>query len=170
MKIKTKNRLLLLGIAVTMVLSYHLAVRKTLEVKEKHIQLENKVSIFQNGSRQLAMLKQKEMHYDSILLKHQLNGYSIQNNLLKMINSYAETHNIQVMNFSEPHSIVEKEVTVKTYRFTLKGKYNSIINLINKIEKDTKLGEIINLEFDRKENLRTSKRTLEATVMLKSFG
>lgn len=170
MSINSKIKFLFLGIAIIALLSYHFAIRKTVELNNQHTQLKHKISLFQNSPSQLAVLRQKEMYYDSILLVHQLSGSSIQNKLLSMINSYADANNIQVLNFSEPHSIVDLGVNAITYQFTLRGHYNPIISLIYKIEMDSKLGEIIHLEFDRKENLRTSKYTLESTVMLKSFG
>ncbi|WP_347922498.1 hypothetical protein [Pontimicrobium sp. SW4] len=119
--------------------------------------------------KQLSLLSQKKRHYDSILNKHKLNGKSIQNNLLQTINSYSKSHKLKIIEFLEPHIYNNNNHTEKTYQFQLEGNYNDIINLIHKIEQNTKYGEIINLHFEKKKNYKTGKYSLQASILLKSL-
>ena len=81
------------------------------------------------------------------------------------INLFSE----KVVNFLEPHETIQNDLTVKTYGFTLEGDYNAILRLAHKLEQETKLGEIINLHFEKKKNFRSWKYYLQAKVLLKSF-
>lgn len=167
---KTKNIVLLSGFLLTLIVCYHLAISNTLELKKQYNSLKQEETLFKNTPKQLSLLKQKLRYYDSILSKYQLGGSSIQNNLLKTINEFAESDNLKVIEFVEPHVINQNDLTIKTYQFTVEGDFNAILKLIHKLEQQTKFGEIINLNFEKKKNFRTGKYYLQAKVLLKSFG
>jgi hypothetical protein len=165
-----KNILLLVTVFVTLYICYLLAISKTLEQKKQYDSLSKEILLSQNAPKSLSLLKQKEVYYDSLLTKYQLGGSSIQNNLLKVINYYAEAHDIKVVSFLEPHTITKNDLVIKTYEFVLEGNYNDINQLTYQLEQKTKFGEIINLHFEKKKNFRTGKYYLQAKVLLRSFG
>lgn len=167
---KLKNIWLITGFIVGLVICYHLAIKKTLLLRSSYNSLSKDELSMKDIPRQLSILKQKEVYYDSVFDKYQLNGGSLQNNLLKTINSYAESNDLKIIDFIEPHMIVQNGLTVKTYQFGMEGNYNSIIGLIHKLEQETKFGEIINLDFEKKKNFRTGRDYLVANVLIKSFG
>ena len=167
---KTKNILLLIGFLLVLLLSYNFAISNTIGLKKEYNDLKQQELLFENIPKQLSVLKQKEKYYDSLLTKYQVNGSSIQNSLLKTINITAESNNLKVISFLEPHIFKTNNITHKTYQFTLEGDYNSILQLIHKLEQETKFGEIINLHFLKKNNFRTGQYYLQAEILLKSFG
>jgi hypothetical protein len=167
---KTKNWLLILGFILALYICYQLAFSKTFEMRKSYKSLSNEEVLFKNTPKQLSLLKQKEKYYDSLLTRYQLGGSSIQNNLLKTLNSEAEKLNLKVINFSEPHTYKENDLTIKIYQFSLEGNYNNIIQSIHTLEQQTKFGEIINLHFEKKKNFRTGQNYLQAHILLKSFG
>lgn len=167
---KTKNMLLLLGFILALYICYQLAFAKTFEMRKAYKSLSNEELLFKNTPKQLSLLKQKERYYDSLLTRYQLSGSSIQNNLLKTLNSEAEKLNLKVINFLEPHTYKENDLTVKVYQFSLDGNYNDIIQCIHTLEQRTKFGEIINLHFEKKKNFKTGQNYLQAHILLKSFG
>ena len=105
-----------------------------------------------------------------MMSKYQINGTSIQNNLLKTINIYADSSNLKIMGFLEPHVVQKNDLKENTYQFTLEGDYNSLIKLIHKLEQNTKFGEIVNLHFEKKTNFRDGRSYLQVNVLLKNFG
>jgi hypothetical protein len=167
---KTKNIGLILGFVIVLILSYQLAISKTIDLKKEYNELKHQETLFKNTPKQLSLLRQKEKYYDSLLTKYQLNGSSLHNNLLKTINSFAQTNNLKVSGFLEPHVLNQNDLTIKTYQFTLQGDFNAILKLTHILEQQTKFGEIINLHFEKKKNFRTGKYFLQAFVLLKSFG
>jgi len=170
MNTKLKNRVLLLAVAVAIVLCYNLAISKTLELHKEQKALEEQAVMFKNTPKQVSLLKQKQMYYDSILTKNQLIGSSLQNNLLKTINTYASKQDLKVLEFQEPHVATVNELLVKSYRFTVEGSFKGIMALLYTIEQKTRFGEIINVEFEKKKDYKTQKEHLQASVILKSFG
>lgn len=167
---KTKNIVLIVGFLLTVVIAYKYAIVNTLQLKSEYKTLKQEAIVFNNLPSQLSSLKQREKYYDSLLTKYQLNESSMQNSMLRTINTYAKAHNLIVVDFIEPHKIAQNDLTVNTYKFTLEGDYNAIITLIYQLEQQTKFGEIINLNFKKLKNYKTGKFYLQAGVLLKSFG
>lgn len=167
---KKKNILLLLGFVLALIACYQFAISKTIVLKREYDNLKQQKTVFQNLPEQMAMLKQKKHYYDSILSKYHLDESSVQNNLLKTINTFAGKNDLKVVGFLEPHLYQKNELTLKTYQFTLEGNFNPILKLIYQLEQKTKYGEIINLHFEKKENYRTGNEYLQAKVLLRSFG
>ncbi|MEQ3663803.1 hypothetical protein [Olleya sp.] len=167
---KQKNILLILGFILALVICYQFAISKTLQQKKEFKILSQEELLFENAPKQLLLLKQKEVYFDSFLIKYQLDGSSIQNNLLKTINSLAKDTNLKVVSFLEPHIIIKNDLTINTYEFIVEGSYNEINQLIYRLEQQSKFGEIINLHFEKKKNFRSRKYYLEASVLLRNFG
>lgn len=167
---KTKNILLVIGFLLALVLCYQLAIAKTVAIKKEYVSLKHQETLFENTPKQVSMLKQKQQYYNSLLSKYQLNGSSVQNNLLKTINTFADSTNIKVISFLEPHVIHKEDLKISTYQFILEGDFNAILKLIHKLEQETKFGEIIHLAFEKKTNFKTGHVYLQAQVFLKSFG
>ena len=167
---KTKNIILVAGFVLLVIIAYKFAFSNTFETRHEYKALRNEAVAFDNLPMQLSSLKQKEKYYDSLLTKYQLKGNSIQNNILKTLNTYADSTGLKVSNFIEPHQMKQGDLHINTYQFTLEGHYNAIITLIHTLEQNTKFGEIINLDFQKKKNYKTGQFYLVTHVLLKSFG
>ncbi|WP_034045103.1 hypothetical protein [Wocania ichthyoenteri] len=167
---KSKNILLVAGFIIILTLCYQLAISKTIALKKDYNSLIQEEELFKNTPKQLSLLMQKQKYYNSLLSKYQIKGGSIQNNLLKTVNTYADSNKLRVVSFLEPHISISHDLTIKTYQFTIEGNYNSILKLIHLLEQQTKFGEIINLHFEKKKNFKTNTYYLQAYILLKSFG
>jgi hypothetical protein len=167
---KNRNILLIVGFIMALFLCYKLAIVKTVDLKNEFDTLKSQELLFKDTPKQVSLLKQKQKYYDSILNKYHLSGSSLQNNLLKTINTFADSSGIKVITFLEPHIVTINDLKVNTYQFTLEGDYNAILKLIYKLEQKTKFGEIINLHFEKKTNFRSGTKYLQAHILLKNFG
>ncbi|MCD2257588.1 hypothetical protein KWG70_00060 [Psychroserpens sp. XSD401] len=147
-----------------------MAFSKTFEQKRQYTMLKQEESLFENAPKKLSLLKQKEVYYDSLLNRYQLNGSSIQNSLLKTINTYADDHDLEVISFLEPHILTQNGLTVKTYEFVIEGHFNAIHKLIYQLEQNTKFGEVINLHYEKKKHFRSGRYYLQTKVLLRSYG
>lgn len=166
---KNKNIALTVGFCIALIICYQLAISKTIAQKELYTKFKEQDLLFKNTPKQLALLKQKERHYDSLLLQYKLEESSIQNNLLKTINTFADITALKVISFLKPHTINKNNVSIKTYEFIVEGDYNNINQLIYQLEQKTKFGEILHLHFEKKKNFRTGTYYLQAKVLLRSF-
>lgn len=169
MKQRNKNTVLVIGFVMIVIIAYKYAISNTIQLHNDYKSLKKDADIYNNLPLQLASLKQKEKYYDSLLIKYQLNGNSVQNSMLSTINSYTENHNLKIVSFLEPHQIKEQDMVINTYKFKIEGGYNGIISLLHQLEQKTKFGEIINLHFEKKKNYRSETYYLQASILLSSF-
>ncbi|EDP71920.1 hypothetical protein FBALC1_12502 [Flavobacteriales bacterium ALC-1] len=167
---KTKNIILVVGFLLTVLIAYKYAIANTLQLKNEYKTLKQEAVVFNNMPQQLSSLKQREKYFDSLLTKYQLGESSMQNSMLKSINTFADANKLKVIDFIEPHKMRKNDLTVNTYQFTLEGDYNAIITLIHQLEQKTRFGEVINLNFKKQKNYKTGQFYLQASVLLKSFG
>ncbi len=167
---KYKNILLVVGFILSLFICYEFAFSKTLELKKQKEKLLQEEAIFKNIPKQFSLLKQKERYYDSILTKYQLKESSLQNNLLKTLNRYAEENNLDITSFIEPHQYEQDNLITKSYSFTIQGDYNSILKLIHHLEQKTRFGEIINLRLAKKRDFKKNSNYLQAEVLLRNFS
>lgn len=166
MKISNKNKLLFLGVIALLFACYYLAINKTLLLRKEAQRLTIQVEQFKDIPNKLAILSQKNRHYDSILDKMDLVDTSIQNNLLRTINVEAEKNNIKVMDFNQPHNYEMGERDIYTYSFKLEGNYTDILKVVHSIEQKGNFGEIVHLNFQKKKDYRTGSYSLGATVFV----
>jgi len=166
MKIDKRNKILFTGIALLLFASYQLAINKTVLLGKESKRLGMEVEKFKDIPSKLAILNQKNAHYDSILGKMDLVDTSIQNNLLRTINQEAVKTNTKVMEFKQPHLYQVGENSLLTYSFNLDGDYKNILRVVHTIEQKGNFGEIVHVDFQKKKDYRTNRYNLGATIFV----
>ena len=164
---KKKNIALLFGFIFLLWIAYQLSFSKTLELKKQHAALKQEARLFENGAQKLLQLKQEDHYYDSIFKSKRIStDTSFQNNLLSVINSFADSTMIKVVSFENPHKFQQEGTEVLTYAFTLQGNFSQITRLIYQLEQHYKLGKIISINYVKKRNYRRRSDYLVCSVLL----
>ncbi len=169
MKISGKNKLLGTGILTLLVLSYMLAIKKTISLKNESKQLEEQVTRFSDIPNKLMVLNQKNEYYDSILGSMDFNDTSLQNNLIRTITAEAQKNKVKVMDFNEPHIFPIEESVQHTYNFMLEGNFADILKVVHVLERKGNFGEVVHLDFEKKKDYRTNREYLSAKVMVQQL-
>ncbi len=166
---KTKNRVLLLGVVLILLLCYRFAISNTLNIRQEHATLQAEQRLFENAPEQLALLVKKQKHYDSILNKMNLGNTAMENNLLRIINLEVEKQQLKLLDFNEPHIAAVAANQLNTYDFTLEGSFTGILKTIYAIEQKNSFGEVVHLDFQKKRNYRTNKYYLTARIFIQNI-
>ncbi|MEW7291272.1 hypothetical protein [Aquimarina sp. 2304DJ70-9] len=172
MEQRTKNILLVAGLLCVLFIAYHYSFAKTFAISDELDILENQKEQYQAAPIQLAALSKKEQQLDIILAKNNVEGSSLQHNLLKTLNTLSDTTNVKVIAFEEPHQFVD-EVSKKgttTYDFRLQGDYKALIGVIYTLEQQYSFGNIVQVDFEKKKNFRTGARYLQCRVLLQRLN
>ncbi|SNY99670.1 hypothetical protein [Flagellimonas pacifica] len=164
--LKNKNTLLLFGFSLAIFLCYKLAISKTLILRKEYQRLSQEEQLFRNVPQQLALLSKKESHLDSLLQQLNLNNTSLENDLLRMVNHEVAKNDLKVIDFNPPHVSEINGTLTKTYNFTLRGPFTSLIRLIHTLEQQYSFGQITHLDFTKQKNYRSRKDYLEVTVFI----
>ncbi|GAA4276410.1 hypothetical protein [Aquimarina mytili] len=172
MEQRTKNILLVAGLLCMLVIAYYYGFAKTFAISDELNTLENQKEEYQEAPIQLAALTKKEKQLDVILAKNNVEGSSLQHNLLKTLNVLSDSTHVKVVAFEEPHQFID-ETTKKgtiTYDFTLQGGYKALIEVIYVLEQKYSFGNIVQVDFEKKKNFRTGARYLQCRVLLQRLN
>lgn len=163
---KTKKNSLIFAVVLTFLICYQFAISNTLDLRKEYKTLAKEELLFKDIPKQLSILSGKQQHYDSILNKMNLGNTSMENNLIRAINTAAEQHQLKVIDFNRPHIYLDKGTEMNTFDFTLEGGFTNILKSIYAIEQKGNFGEIVHLNFEKKKNYSTRKNFLNATIFL----
>lgn len=172
MEQKTKNRLLIAGFLSVLFIAYQFSFTKTFAICTEVSKLEDEKEKYLSAPMQLATLTKKERQLDAVLSKNNVEGSSLQHNLLKTLNTLSNTSDIKVIAFEEPHEY-NNETTkegVITYDFILQGDYKGLIEVIYDLEQQYSFGNIAQINFEKKKNFRTGATYLQCRVLLQRLN
>jgi len=165
--LQQKNITLLLGFILLLWLGYQFSFFKTFQLKTQYKTLLKEQALFTNVSQKLTTLKQQNIYYDSILKSKRISSESsFQNSLLQSITAFADTTNIKIVTFHNPHIYKADNVVFNTFSFKVNGSFSKITQLIYELEEHYKLGKIISVNFEKKKNYRHNIHFLECTILL----
>ncbi|MGY3793185.1 hypothetical protein [Aquimarina sp. 433] len=169
---KNKNIILIIALLLVSFFAYKYGISKTFVVNDQVHTLEMQKHAYETAPNQLAALANKEKQLDEILKQNNVEGNSIQNNLLKALNTLSSTSNFTIIAFEEPHIYKDEasQKTSTTYNFTLQGSYSSLIKVIYALEQSYSFGNIIHNNFEKKKNFKTGKNHLQCTIFLQRLN
>tara|TARA_R110002012_G_scaffold294098_1_gene490041 strand:+ start:26924 stop:27436 length:513 start_codon:yes stop_codon:yes gene_type:complete len=168
---KSRNNLIFLvaGILIAGILCFKLAISNTIELTKEHKKLSKEVSFFNNISDQITLLNIKKKYHDSILSEMNLENTSLENNLLRTLNSEAKKNNLEVIDFNNPHIFMDKTGEIDTHIFTLQGNFKDMLSTIYILELKGKFGEVVHINFLKKKNYKSNKEYLIATIFIQNL-
>lgn len=166
MKLNRKNKLLVLGIVLTLYLSYSLAIKKTINYYNEYKTQQELIGNLNNNPKLLSDLISKEKQIDEWLKKNDHTSDSFQNELLKRLNNYCSNNNLKIVDFKEPHQIIENETQINSYSFSVEGSFIKVLGLINTLENSTSLGFIKHISTTKKMNFKTNEEYIITNVII----
>lgn len=161
-----KNRLLILGIILMVLVSYQLAIKNTVQTYRAYKEHQKEKELVANIPKQLALLTQKERVLNKKLQEQNVEGSSVQSNLLKFLNRQAQLNSVKVIAFNAPHSVTEETKILETYIFDLEGNYTDILKTINALENNGSFGAVVHLQIEKLQNYRSKRTYLQAKIFL----
>lgn len=167
MRLNRRNKLLLLGFLLALYICYSFAISNTIFYYKEYNSKKSMITDNSSSPKLIYKLQQKEKQLNQILSRYKINTSEFfQNDLLKQLNTYSDAYHLKIIDFKEPHVIMEKEIITTSYIFSLEGSYNGCLALLNKIENNPNLGSIKHLNFTKKRNYKTNTDQLFVEVIL----
>ncbi|MHA7057060.1 hypothetical protein ACWGOQ_0007565 [Aquimarina sp. M1] len=165
---RNKNILLVISLLLVLYVAYQFGFAKTFAIHNKMVALQSQKEAYQSAPAQLAALTNKERQLDEILKKNNVEGNSLQNSILKVLNTLSGDSKYKIITFEEPHTYYDEtsKETTTTYNFTLQGDYKSLIQVVYALEQKYSFGNVIHVNFEKKKNFRTGKSFLQCSLLL----
>ncbi|MBL4568343.1 MAG: hypothetical protein JKY69_01295 [Flavobacteriaceae bacterium] len=170
MNYKHKNRLLVIGFIVMLVVAYKLAIQKTVESKSMLLSMTNEKELLRNASNSMSLLKQQDIYLDSLLKSYDISSNSsFQQVLLQKITRFSKENKLQIIAFNEPHTFVSNGTKLSTYAVEVKGYFIPLLQLVQFLEQQ-QLGELVSIHFEKKKNYRINRNFLTCKLLLQKVG
>lgn len=167
MTLNKKNKFLLAGFVIMLMVCYRFAFRQTLSYRSTYLKQTAVIQENSQKSQLLPLLKKKDIE-----LTQQIRAYSaidtlsFQNELLKTISTKAMQNSLKIKAFNEPHIMMDKGIKITSYDFVLEGGFNPTLALINDIENIGTLGVVKHISFQKKMNYKNNTFYLLTEVIL----
>ncbi|ALM09324.1 hypothetical protein SB49_13995 [Sediminicola sp. YIK13] len=155
-----------LGLAVMLFLSYKLAISNTIELHQELGALSKEEQIFKDIPKQISMYSGKKQYYDSLLTEMNVGNSSLENNLLRVLNSQIIQNNLKLIDFNKPHIFIDNDTELNTYTITMEGGFSNILKTVHSIEQRATFGEILHIEFFEQKDYKNNKEFLRATLLV----
>ena len=170
MKDKQKNIALIVGFLLLLIMSYVFSIQKTLDLKSRLTRLKKDKELVSNASGRIFSLQQENKYLDSILQQKDLSiENSFQQTLLKKLNAFSKKAPIEIISFEEPHAFKDKNATLITYYFKIKGSFSTLLQLVNSLERQ-RLGEVVSVNFEKKKNYRSNRQELIGAFFIQKLS
>lgn len=169
MEYKKKNILLLVSFVVMLLVSYQLAIKKTVELKKRVAIQKKELSLLSNAQERLVFLKSQNSVLDSILKSKEISiASSYEQTLLNGVTKHAKKHSLQIIVFEKSHVHVNDDFQTRTYTISVKGTFADLFSFHQDIEKD-RLGIIQSVQFLKKRNYRTKKEEVSCDILIQKI-
>jgi hypothetical protein len=169
MSYNKKNIILWCGIGLLLILSYKLALSKTINAIEESKELKLKIALADSLQYKINELNNSIKQVEFIALDKKTGGSEINQNLLSEISKYCQQNDINLREFPESNIIANENYDVMTSHFKVEGRYIGLVKLVNLLEKDKSIGKIISVRFRSFIEIRTKKKILEGTIYVQNI-
>jgi hypothetical protein len=168
MNLNRKNKFLIFGFLTSLYICYAFAISNTIRYYEEYHSKNTMITDNISSPKLVFQLRKKEKQLDLFLSQYNITtSESFQNDLLRQLNTYSDLYHLKIIDFKEPHVIVDKGSSTTSYIFSLEGSFNGCLDLLNKIENNPSLGSVEHLNFTKKKNYKTNVEQLFVEIILK---
>ncbi|PKD18739.1 hypothetical protein APR41_17680 [Salegentibacter salinarum] len=163
---KNKNIALIIGLLLIGFLSYEFSISNTLEVVDNLKELDKTINKNTSQPEEISKINKEEIYLDSIIQAKRLGDVSLQNNLLNVLNKYAENVGYKIISFQKPHLLKDGNTTITTFGFTLEGDYKSIEKILYILENQYIFGEMTHVNFLKEKDYGKKEEYLQCRVLI----
>jgi hypothetical protein len=165
---KTKNRLLLAGVILLIVVAYNAAFKESIALYNETAGLEIQLQTANDAPVKIALLKKENERMDMLLGKEN-NSAELQQSLLIFITNYCKENNLILEDFPKPLLNSDKGMLVETNTFIVQGGFNKLLQLDYLFEQKLKIGKVASVHYHANRNYDTKKSNLTVTLYIQNI-
>lgn len=169
MSYKKKNILLIAGAFLFSIIIYYYAIEKTIDVINGCIEFKDQLKIAENAPQKHLDLIQKLDKVKGLLGNGGKFGVDVQQVLLEKISKFCSENNIILKDFPRPVTVQEQDFIVETNIIVVEGDFIKLLKLVYQLEQIQRTGKVAAVHFIAKEDLKTKRLMLTASLYLQNI-
>ncbi len=165
---KQKCAALLVLFMLFLYVGYRFIFSDTFQLANEISEKRKKLNWLKEEEKELPILKQKMAEFEKAYSKK--DSISVRDRLTAFISDYAEQHQCLVTEIPRNTSYRNDNLKVQTNTFTIKGNYNNLLSLIQRLETECRyLARIISVKFYSTRDLQKKRTDLYVTLITQTF-
>jgi len=165
---KRKCLTLFIGMILFFFIGYKLSFSDTLDLIDQISEKQTKLEWFMQKEKELPVLKATLAELERVYSKN--DSIAIRDKLTAYISSFADDHGCLVTDIPINSIFSNKDLTVQTNAFTIKGEFKELLKLLNGLERDFRyVAKIMSGRFYSTKDNSTRRVELFLTVITQSF-
>lgn len=166
---KQKNKALLLGSPLFLLLVYLLSVGNTLEQWRQGVQLKEQLSQAEGAPQKILVLEQKLAYWDKLAASAGDSSANIQKELFTNVSRACNAQKVTLRALNYMGTEEKEGHLVDTYQLEMEGFFQSLVQAVHTLEEEGGKGVISSLEFVKEKNRYTKKEYLLAKLYIQSI-
>ena len=168
LKYKQKCYLLFAGLLLFLFIGYRFSFSDTFTLVSEIKAKEQKLAWLKEKEKELPALQAKMAEFERAYSKG--DSIAVRDKLTAYISDFAEKNNCLVTEIPVNSSFKNDNLNVQTNTFTIKGNFNNLLLLLNRLENDYKyVSKIMSARFFSLRDMQSKKKTLYLTMVTQSF-
>jgi hypothetical protein len=165
---RQKNKYLLIGFGVFLLLSYMLAIKDTLSAFFDYKALQKKEVQMNQAPQELRSLQVKLKGMNYLIENKQKTHGGVHASLLNAISAYCDEYEILLREYPGSRENIQNDLVVETNIFEVQGPFIKLINLVYLLEQKQHIGKVASVKFQSKRDLQTRDNILTVTVYIQN--
>ena len=167
MNFKQKNRWLLLGTVLLLLVAYWFSFRKTIEARQQNKTLTQQQQQIQSANFTIQQL-QKQLAKTKVNESRVLGTFN-QTVLFEKVSQFCESNQLDILTFDEPKIVLTDDYEVTTNYIEVEGSFKSITELVYELEQQLKLGRMASVHYELEYNRKVKRDFLVGQLYVQNI-
>ena len=166
---RQKNKYLMIGFLLFLVLSYVMAISDTLGVFFAYSDLQKKEQQMTHAPQELKDLQVKLRGLNYLIETKQKNTAGVHASLLNVITAYCDENNVLLREYPGSQENTQNDLVIETNIFEVQGPFFKLLDLVYLLEQKQRIGKVASVKFQTKRDMQTHDNMLTVTIYIQNI-
>ncbi|MBI2968492.1 MAG: hypothetical protein HYY40_11870 [Bacteroidetes bacterium] len=151
-------------------ITWQFAIKKTIDLYDRCAKLEGQLESVSDAPAKTAILEKELEEVDNKIGSGFTTGYDNHQRLLELLTNFCKREGVILREFPKPEKNAQRNYSVETSIFVVEGNFSDLNRLIYELEQKQKAGKVSSVLFQTKEDYKTKRISLTATIYLQNVS
>jgi hypothetical protein len=166
---KRINSFLLPAMLVFCIITYKLALSRTVDAWSSMNKLSEQAEQQKNAPARIAELKKQIIQFDKLIGNNARDSLETRQDILDKTGQYCSRSGCCLIDFPNPIITDKNTFAVETNSIVLEGTYAKLLQYIYEMETRWRPGKVVSVRFLQKTDMKTNTKTLNAYVYIQKI-
>jgi len=165
---KQKNKYLLIGFGLMLIVAYQLAISETVDNYKACAELEKKQQSIQQAPQDLKLLQAQLKGINHLIENGHRNVGGAHAALVNVISNYCDENTVTLREYPGTQETIQNDLVIETNVFEVQGPFIKLLNLVYLLEQKNRIGKIASVRFESHKDLATKQTMLTVKIYIQN--